>query len=96
MDQPLLENSYTSGERAWRYGQIADEIMACLVSKGSKIQQLWFIPSKLPTTIHHEDGHGHRWPYYSYEKGTVYTGPDSAQRVKSIVAVPTRGFLPKF
>lgn len=87
IDHPLLSQGSNTEERRWRYAQVADQILGRLAQVGSKVKSLHFIPASEPDGVANvPDANGHRWPYYSYERGTL-SRYDGEQFVRT-VAIP--------
>ncbi|XPS67772.1 hypothetical protein M3J09_000070 [Ascochyta lentis] len=88
---PLLRGDHSALERKWRHAQVADEVMACLVNNGSKIQRLKFVPWTISEACNIEaDDNGHLWPMYAYLRGKLLYNTEQGQSRVKTVGVPVK------
>ncbi|KAF9702013.1 hypothetical protein EKO04_000027 [Ascochyta lentis] len=90
VNHPLLRFEFTAAERRYRHQQLARLFIAFLAERGSPIQLIVFNPAytceldETPVM----DSNGHKWPFYSYQKGTVSVEKTVSSSVSMVVAVP--------
>ena len=81
-------DEYTTLDRQWRYAQVADQIMSCLVKHGSNVEIL----DLGSPCFHYErsevDENGHTWPEYSYRVGSVTTHIHGRQQFVKNIVIP--------
>ncbi|UPX18178.1 uncharacterized protein EKO05_0008484 [Ascochyta rabiei] len=89
-NHPLVTS--TMAECRYRHQRLADSIISFLAELGSPIELIIFNPAykdNLPDYLL-PDSSGHRWPFYSYQRGTISFATAVPRPVGMVVAVPIK------